>query len=356
MSASPLAALQDAALIVLAFVVAAGLARCAIALAQRSTADPARRWHWRLLCGLSLVAALVSVQLLAGGPFARAAAQAAGGVTWYAGAALLLTLAGTGIALWIAGNLHRLNRHRQPPACRTASAFAALALLLLDYAGGLLTDGPAVAIGTVAAVGGPLALLAGLALRRPLRAACDARRQQAQGNERQRLAEQERLRLLALRDPLTGLGNRAAFQQEVADFIREANRSRGSFDLYHCDIRFAANTSHLLSGQALASLATRLRAATRADDRLIHYGEGQFVLLCARTGDGRAVRPTPVRERLLAACTEPVLVDRMRLTVAAEIGMATYPDDGATARQLMTTAAMRSGEHQRVVALHGSAA
>lgn len=351
---SPLAwAALDTARIVLAYLLAATLIDTALRLAQRRGDDPVPRLRWRPLAALPLAVAAATMPLIAGAPMARAAVTAGVGAGPLALLALALALAGGGLCAWIAANLHRLSPHRQPPARAIAAASAALGLLLLHYAGHTLLPGEIAARWFE-----PLVTLALLLIAAGLRgslgtlfATRQARRRQL---ERRRLAEQERARLLTLRDPVTGLGNRTAFQQEVADFIRAANRSGGRFDLYHCDIGFATGTAAPLREQALAVLADRLRTCTRTEDRLIHYGDGQFVLLCARTGCGRDAPNTPVRERVLAACHDPIRVDGVRLSVVAQIGVATYPQHGATARQLMS-AAMRLAE-RRVVPLRSSAA
>lgn len=343
----------DTARIVLAYLFTATLIQAALRLAQHRGDGPLPRLGWRPLAALPLVLALAATPLIAGAPLARAAVTANALAPPYALAALLLALAGGGISAWIAANLHRLNHHRQSPARWIAATLAALALLLLHYGGQTLLPGeigarwfePLLALAL---------LLSAAGLRGPLGTLFASRQARRRQLERRRLAEQERARLLTLRDPLTGLGNRSAFQQQVADFIRAANRSGGRFDLYHCDIGFAAGTAAPLREQALAALADRLRASTCAEDRLIHYGDGQFVLLCARSGVGRDAPTTPVRERLLTACHEPIRVDGLRLTAAAQVGLATYPQDGATARQLMS-AAMRGAE-RRVVPLRSPAA
>lgn len=355
MSGIPLAGLYDAGLIVLSYSIAVFSAYSAIDLMLRTRA---RGERWRLLAALVLGGGLWAAHLIGRQPLARAAASGYDFAPLFCAAAVVLALAASGVALWIVSNLGRLSRNRQPPARLVAAALVGLAALGIDYTRLAATAFPAGATGTAAERGSlatVVTILLALGVLSLLLAALDAHRQRRVLAQRQRLAEQERARLLALRDPLTGLGNRAAFQQEVADFIREANRSGGGFDLYHCDIRFATGTASTLSERALAALASRLRAATRADDRLIHYGEGQFVLLCARTGTGRSAKSTPVRERLLAACAQPIAVETARLTVAAEIGSAAYPQDGASARQLMS-AAMHAAQDQRVVVLRSSAA
>jgi diguanylate cyclase (GGDEF)-like protein len=94
---------------------------------------------------------------------------------------------------------------------------------------------------------------------------------------------------------------------------------------------------HDLGDALLCEVAARLRAALGKDDVIARLGGDEFVVAApcpAGRGDGAAAIAT----RLLAALTPPVRVGSQEVIVGASIGIALYPQDGASRESLFQAA------------------
>ena len=144
----------------------------------------------------------------------------------------------------------------------------------------------------------------------------------------------------ALRDPLTRLANRLAFEDRLRLAIDRAERYGGLVAVHLLDLDgFKAvndRHGHRVGDAVLVAFAERLRPIVRASDTLARLGGDEFALLQgelrAREGAGAAAR------RLLASLAAPLEVGALRLTIAASIGTALYPLHGRTPEALWEAA------------------
>jgi diguanylate cyclase (GGDEF)-like protein len=141
-----------------------------------------------------------------------------------------------------------------------------------------------------------------------------------------------------LLDPLTGLGNRVAFEQAVANAVDRAVKAGTSLSVLYCDVdRFKAindTYGHANGDLVLCEVANRLRSTLRQDDRAFRLGGDEFVVLvCSAVSADTVDR---VAGRIAQALAEPVeLPDTGKLTVRLSIGAAIYPDDGHSPLDLL---------------------
>ena len=152
----------------------------------------------------------------------------------------------------------------------------------------------------------------------------------AQDITERRRAEQELRDLAALlseqavRDPLTGLANRALLEERLRASLARDARAGGGTGLLFLDLDGfkAVNDAHgHEAGDAvLRAVAARLQAAVRPSDTVARLGGDEFVVLV------EAARPEdlePVVRRLQAALAGPLVVSRSGpLVVGASIGTA----------------------------------
>jgi diguanylate cyclase (GGDEF)-like protein len=93
----------------------------------------------------------------------------------------------------------------------------------------------------------------------------------------------ERLQHLSLADPLTGLGNRRAFDAAMEEEIARARRAEGHVGLVMLDVdhfkRFNDRHGHQAGDEALILVARVLRTAARTGDRACRIGGEEFALL-----------------------------------------------------------------------------
>jgi len=101
--------------------------------------------------------------------------------------------------------------------------------------------------------------------------------------------ESQRLQLeaLATRDPLTGVDNRRAMEQELRIAVDTHKRSRAAFGLVMLDLdhfkRVNDQYGHDAGDVVLIAFADLIRKSTRKVDRLFRFGGEEFVLLLPAT-------------------------------------------------------------------------
>jgi diguanylate cyclase (GGDEF)-like protein len=138
-----------------------------------------------------------------------------------------------------------------------------------------------------------------------------------------------RLQLAAWHDELTGLTNRAAFNEQVTDAIK-ARRPNTKIALLLIDLdRFKEvndTLGHHQGDRVLIGVALRLTRALRPPATLARLGGDEFAVLLADVQDDN--EPLAVAQRLRRVIDEPFLLGDLRVSVGATIGIALCPDHG----------------------------
>ncbi len=149
--------------------------------------------------------------------------------------------------------------------------------------------------------------------------------------------EAEQLRHEALVDPLTGLGNRRAFDAGLAAESNRALRYRHPFSVVMVDLdglkRINDSSGHAAGDAALVAMADAVRAALRETDAGYRVGGDEFVMLLPET---------PKRH-------VPHTVDRLYTAGAPPFswGAATYGDDTDDRSELVELADQHLLERRR---------
>lgn len=150
-----------------------------------------------------------------------------------------------------------------------------------------------------------------------------------------RIAEMQ-IEQLAFYDPLTGLPNRALFQDRLMQALALAERQGTSLSLMFVDLdRFKEindTQGHACGDLVLTELARRFRAALRHDETLARLGGDEFVIIAHQTGRSAA---TLIAERLHRTMLAPVEVGGCSFLLGASTGIAIYPNDGADGHVLL---------------------
>ena len=127
----------------------------------------------------------------------------------------------------------------------------------------------------------------------------------------------------ALRDPLTGLGNRILLQSRLrsATASETSPPSEVSVLLIDLDGFKTINDTygHAVGDDALRIVAARLEGITRAQDTLARTGGDEFVVICPRTSADESVR---IGERIVRAVGEPLTINGMVVHLGASVGVA----------------------------------
>ncbi len=151
---------------------------------------------------------------------------------------------------------------------------------------------------------------------------------------------EERVRYLALYDPLTGLANRTLLSDRLDSAIAHARRHHVSSALLFIDLDgFKAindTHGHNAGDEVLATIGRRISGCIRDCDTAARIGGDEFVVLLseiAYPGDAQQVA-----NKVLEAVGQGVAWGEHDLCVGASIGIALYPDDATTADALLTRA------------------
>ena len=149
-----------------------------------------------------------------------------------------------------------------------------------------------------------------------------------------------RLERLASQDALTGLGNRRALADRGQQAIALAHRHHKGVAVLFLDlIGFKLINDvhgHPTGDRVLVHVARRLEGVLRDSDTAARVGGDEFVLLLTEVGsiDGAL----GAGRRILQALRAPVQLDGERVRIKARIGVAYFPEHGATLDELMTRA------------------
>jgi len=169
------------------------------------------------------------------------------------------------------------------------------------------------------------------------------------------------LKLLATRDPLTGLHNRREFDRMVADECQRATRFGHPFALVMADIDFFKKINdthgHQVGDEVLKHVASLLAGQLRVVDRIARYGGEEFAILMVETDRKQAVEGIQRLFALLAETPCQPVGTELTLSVTLSAGLAIMPDDAASSDQLIAAAdkalyAAKNAGRNRVVTAH----
>jgi diguanylate cyclase (GGDEF)-like protein len=151
------------------------------------------------------------------------------------------------------------------------------------------------------------------------------------GSARRKLrVERDSLRAAATHDGLTSLPNRVLLLDRLEQALLAAGREEFSVGVLVFDLDgFKKATTRWVITPATSYCGWWHRAprsCVRASDTCARIGGDEFVVLLARTSPGGAAR---VAEVLARSCAQPFLIDGAPVSVAASIGTAVAPEDGA---------------------------
>jgi diguanylate cyclase (GGDEF)-like protein len=141
---------------------------------------------------------------------------------------------------------------------------------------------------------------------------------------------QERLAFQAQHETLTELPNRLLFQDRVVQALRLARRHRNKAAVVWLDLdrykQINDTLGHRVGDAVLCEVSRRLRACLRDSDTVGRVGGDEFTVL-AQDISGAADAQT-VCSKLLAAISEPMLLDGHEVTVTASAGISVFPEHG----------------------------
>ena len=156
--------------------------------------------------------------------------------------------------------------------------------------------------------------------------------------EREKIAAE--LHFLANHDALTGLPSLRLCKDRLDHSLAEARRTRQMSAVMFLDLdgfkEINDEHGHEFGDLVLKATALRIKAEIRETDTVARIGGDEFVIILS------SLPELAIAERiasgLIKQIAQPIQIDRAQVTVSASIGISIYPENGATAEELIRSA------------------
>lgn len=148
----------------------------------------------------------------------------------------------------------------------------------------------------------------------------------------------------ALHDPLTGLPNRALFNDRLEHGLAQAKRHGLSLSVMFVDLDDFKTVNdvhgHQVGDVVLKTIAKRLTEITRADDTICRHGGDEFLCLLMEAQDKPAISLIAGKmiNTIQAPCDSSADDPAIRPSIKASIGISIFPQNGTTAAALIKSA------------------
>jgi diguanylate cyclase len=153
----------------------------------------------------------------------------------------------------------------------------------------------------------------------------------------ERKAQEAELERMALHDALTGLPNRTLLNDRIENAIRSARRAREQMAVLLLDLdRFKDvndTLGHHVGDLLLTEIGPRLQQPLRSSDTVARLGGDEFAILLLGPTD--LMMACRVAERIVEGLRRPFAIRELTLEVGVSIGVALYPEHGASAHELL---------------------
>jgi diguanylate cyclase len=145
------------------------------------------------------------------------------------------------------------------------------------------------------------------------------------------------IRQLAFHDGLTGLPNRYLLNDRLTQALELAARTGRRLAVLYLDLdrfKFVNDIfGHGAGDRLLVEVAGRLSAVVRSMDTVARIGGDEFVVIQALAEHPQS--SASLAERLIESLSRPYQLEGRQVEIGVSIGIASYPDDGATAPVLL---------------------
>ena len=154
-----------------------------------------------------------------------------------------------------------------------------------------------------------------------------------------KLAEEE-LVYMATHDQLTGLSNRALFNDRLAVELTRARRNPKKLAVMLLDLdefkEINDEFGHSFGDKLLKAVSRCLSGLLRESDTVARMGGDEFLLLLSEVVHVDDV--ANIAQKIIDAIQKPILVDGHELNITTSLGIAVYPEGGQDADTLIKNA------------------
>lgn len=150
----------------------------------------------------------------------------------------------------------------------------------------------------------------------------------------------EELQEISITDSLTGLYNRRYMMEALTNEVSRASRMQHNFAVLMIDIdhfkQYNDTYGHLAGDELLTKISAIFRESIRDMDLAARYGGEEFLIILPEHGAEAAMRVAErIRVAVATATSDP---DNSKEPVTVSIGVAAFPDNGATPVTLIESA------------------
>jgi diguanylate cyclase (GGDEF)-like protein/PAS domain S-box-containing protein len=153
----------------------------------------------------------------------------------------------------------------------------------------------------------------------------------------------------ALHDPLTGLANRVALMDRLAQALVAMERHRCRLAVVFIDLdnfkEINDSFGHDAGDLVLAEIGRRLTGIARRSDTVARLGGDEFVVLCPELGEGTG--PGDIGSRIVAAIALPYIDNGRNLSVTCSVGIAVTSDPATEPDRMIRDADVTMFEAKR---------
>jgi diguanylate cyclase (GGDEF)-like protein/PAS domain S-box-containing protein len=139
----------------------------------------------------------------------------------------------------------------------------------------------------------------------------------------ERKAFENQLAHQAFHDQVTGLANRALFQDRVSHALSRLSRDTNPIAIMFIDLddfkTINDSLGHTAGDRVLQTVATRIAATIRPSDTAARFGGDEFAVLLEGVDDSQ--QAADLTERLIGALEQPLLIEGQELFIGASVGI-----------------------------------
>ena len=153
----------------------------------------------------------------------------------------------------------------------------------------------------------------------------------------ERKENEERLRDLATRDPLTRLPNRNLFTERLEEAIEQADTCGVGFAVLFLDLDNFKTINdalgHLIGDRIIQLAGQRVCGCVRGQDTVAHLSGDEFMVILEGMDD--EVRSSKIARDILKSLSQPFKVDGREVFTSCSIGVVMYPKNAGSLVELM---------------------
>ena len=162
-----------------------------------------------------------------------------------------------------------------------------------------------------------------------------------QKSESEIAKREQKYRELARKDILTGILNRYAFGEELEKIISNSKRTGAKFALLFLDLDHFKEINdtfgHAFGDELLVEIAKRVLPNIRKEDVFARLGGDEFVIIFTNIKEESILE---LIKKILCLFLKPWIIDKKELHITTSIGVAIFPDDATSSKELMQKADM----------------